>query len=117
MARFPLTPEAGAAQAKLDADGLCYVEPIPFLAVLDELRTIEIGKDEVVMNFDNTGDRVDRIIHLNASSSRRTAGSAIRTPRPGIRTACRNSGPRASSNCGMRDQNGRANEHGSRDGG
>jgi hypothetical protein len=66
MARFPLTPEARAAQAKLAADGLCYVEPIPFLAVLDELRTIEVGKDEVVMNFDNTGDHVDRIIHMNA---------------------------------------------------
>ena len=66
MARCPLTPEARAAQTKLAADGLCYVEPIPFLAVLDELRTIEIGKDEVVMNFDNTGDRVDRIIHMNA---------------------------------------------------
>ncbi|HVY64700.1 MAG TPA: DUF6152 family protein [Gammaproteobacteria bacterium] len=66
MARFPLTPEARAAQSKLAADGLCYVEPVPFLAVLDELRTIEIKKDEVVINFDNTGDRVDRVIHMNA---------------------------------------------------
>ena len=66
MARFPLTPEARAAQTKLAADGLCFVEPIPFLAVLDELRTIEIGKDQVVMNFDNTGDHVDRIIHMTA---------------------------------------------------
>jgi hypothetical protein len=30
MARFPVTPEGRAAQAKLVADGLCYVEPIPF---------------------------------------------------------------------------------------
>src|SRR5882724_9842066 len=66
MARFPITDEARAEQAKLRADGLCYVEPIPFLAVLDELRTIEVGKDQVVMNFDNTGDHVDRIIHMNA---------------------------------------------------
>jgi hypothetical protein len=66
MARFPLTPEARAAQAKLAADGLCYVEPIPFLAVLDELRTIEIGKNEVVMHFDNTGDNVERTIHMTA---------------------------------------------------
>jgi hypothetical protein len=66
MARFPLTPEARAAQKNLAADGLCFVEPVPFLAVLDELRTIEIKKDEVVINFDNTGDRVDRVIHLNA---------------------------------------------------
>ena len=35
-------------------------------AVLDELRTIEIKKDQVVINFDNTGDRVDRVIRLNA---------------------------------------------------
>src|SRR5512139_3830865 len=66
MARFPLTPEARAAQAKLAADGLCYVEPIPFLAVLDELRTIEIKKDQVVMEFDNTGDNVERVIHMTA---------------------------------------------------
>jgi hypothetical protein len=66
MARWPITPEGRATQAKLVADGLCYVEPVPFIAVLDELRTIEIGKDEIVMNFDNTGDHVDRIIHMTA---------------------------------------------------
>ena len=66
MARLPVTPEGRAAQTKLVADGLCYVEPIPFLAVLDELRTIEIGKDEVVMRFDNSGDHVDRTIHMTA---------------------------------------------------
>ena len=66
MARWPVTPEGRAAQAKLIADGLCYVEPIPFLAVLDELRTIEIGDDEVVMRFDNTGDHVERTIHMDA---------------------------------------------------
>jgi hypothetical protein len=66
MARFPLTPEARAAQGKLAADGLCYVEPIPFLAVLDELRTIEVKKDEVLMEFDNTGDNVERAIQLTA---------------------------------------------------
>jgi hypothetical protein len=66
MARWPITPEGRATQAKLIADGLCYVEPVPFIAVLDELRTIEVGKDQIVMNFDNTGDRVDRIIHMTA---------------------------------------------------
>jgi hypothetical protein len=66
MARWPVTPEGRAAQAQLIADGLCYVEPIPFLAVLDELRTIELGQDEVVMRFDNTGDRVTRTIHMGA---------------------------------------------------
>jgi hypothetical protein len=67
MARFPVTPEGRAAQAKLVADGLCYVEPIPFLSVLDELRTIEIGEKEVVMRFDNSGDHVERIIHMDAA--------------------------------------------------
>ena len=67
MARFPVTPEGRAAQTKLVADGICYVEPTPFLAILDELRTIEVGKDQVVMRFDNSGDRVDRIIHMTAS--------------------------------------------------
>jgi hypothetical protein len=66
MARWPVTPEGRAAQAQLIADGLCYVEPIPFLAVLDELRTIELGQNEVVMRFDNTGDRVTRTIHMGA---------------------------------------------------
>ena len=67
MAGWPITPEGRAAQAKLVADGLCYVEPTPFLSVLDELRTIEIGKDEVVMRFDNSGDHVERTIHMDAS--------------------------------------------------
>jgi hypothetical protein len=66
MARWPVTPEGRAAQRELVADGLCYVEPTPFLAVLDELRTIEIGDDEVVMRFDNSGDHVVRTIHMDA---------------------------------------------------
>ncbi len=64
MARWPVTPEGRAAQAQLVADGLCYVEPVPVLTVLDELRTIEVGEDAVVMRFDNTGDRVVRTIHM-----------------------------------------------------
>ena len=67
MAGWPVTPEGRAAQKKLAADGLCYVEPIPFLAVLDEMRSIEIRKDEVVMHFDNSGDHVERKIRLNAA--------------------------------------------------
>ena len=66
MAGWPITPEGRAAQKKLIADGLCYVEPIPFLAVLDEMRSIEIGKDEVVIHFDNSGDHVVRRIRMNA---------------------------------------------------
>ncbi|HEX5048471.1 MAG TPA: DUF6152 family protein [Gammaproteobacteria bacterium] len=64
MAAFPLNADAKAAQAKALGDGLCYVEPIPFGAVLDELRTIDVGKNEVVMKFDNTGDHYERIVHL-----------------------------------------------------
>ncbi|HEY7443007.1 MAG TPA: DUF6152 family protein [Vicinamibacterales bacterium] len=67
MARWPVTPAGRAAQAKLLADGLCYVEPVPFLAVLDEMRSIELGKDEVVMHFDNSGDHVVRRIQMTAT--------------------------------------------------
>lgn len=67
IARWPITADARAAQAQLIADGLCYVEPIPFLAVLDEMRTIEIGETAVVMHFDNSGDHVVRTIHMNAA--------------------------------------------------
>jgi hypothetical protein len=66
MARFPVTPAGRTAQEELLADGLCYVEPVPFLAVLDEMRAITIGEDEVVMHFDNTGDHVLRTVHMNA---------------------------------------------------
>jgi hypothetical protein len=64
MGAFPLNADAKAAQAKALGNGLCYVEPIPFGAVLDELRTIDVGKNEVVMKFDNTGDHYERIVHL-----------------------------------------------------
>src|SRR6185503_13256282 len=64
MAAFPLNADAKAARAKALGDGLCYVEPIPFGAVLDELRTIDVGQNEVVMKFDNTGDHYERIVHL-----------------------------------------------------
>jgi hypothetical protein len=64
MARWPISPEGRAAQAALVGDGICSPEPTPFLSILDELRTIEIGKDEVVLRFDNTGDRVVRTVHM-----------------------------------------------------
>jgi len=67
MARWPVTPEGRAAQAGLAADGICSAEPTPVLSILDELRTIEIGDDEVVMQFDNTGDHVTRTIHMDAA--------------------------------------------------
>jgi hypothetical protein len=66
MARFPITPKGRAAQRDLTADGLCFVEPIPFLAVIDEMRSIEIGKDEILLHFDNSGDHVLRTVHMNS---------------------------------------------------
>jgi hypothetical protein len=66
MARWPITPEGRAAQAELAVDGLCFLEPVPFLSVLDEMRTIEIGNDVVVMRFDNSGDLTARTIHMGA---------------------------------------------------
>jgi hypothetical protein len=66
MARFPITAKARAAQRDLTADGLCFVEPIPFLAVLDEMRSIEVSKDKVVLHFDNSGDHVIRTIEMTA---------------------------------------------------
>lgn len=66
MAGFPLTPAARAAQAQLLDDGLCLVEPVPFLAILDEMRSIEISEDEVVIHFDNSGDHVIRNIAMGA---------------------------------------------------
>jgi hypothetical protein len=66
MARWPITQEARAVQAKLEADGLCMTEPTPVLSILDELRTIEIGDDTVVLRFDNTGDQVERVVHMGA---------------------------------------------------
>ncbi len=67
MARFPLTPAAQAARAALVDDGLCLVEPVPFLAVLDELRTIELGEDAILMHFENSGDPVLRTIYMNVA--------------------------------------------------
>lgn len=64
MAAFPINAAAKAVQAQDLGNALCYAEPIPFGAVLDELRTIEVGKNEVVMKFDNTGDRYERIVHM-----------------------------------------------------
>jgi hypothetical protein len=66
IGRFPLTPAAREAQAKKIDDGLCLVEPVPFLAVLDEMRSIAVSANEVVIHFDNSGDHVIRTVHLNA---------------------------------------------------
>ena len=37
------------------------------LSVFDELRTIELGDAQVVMQFDNTGDKTTRVVHMTAA--------------------------------------------------
>jgi hypothetical protein len=64
MARWPISPAGRAAQS-MDADGLCYIEPTPTLSILDEMRTIEVSEDEIVMHYDNSGDHVIRTVYMN----------------------------------------------------
>jgi hypothetical protein len=64
--KWPITPAGRALQKQAKADGLCFVEPTPFLATLDEMRSIRIGRNEVVFNFDNSGDAAVRTVRLNA---------------------------------------------------
>jgi hypothetical protein len=66
MGAWPVTPAGRAVQSELGADGLCFVEPVPVLAILNELRAIELGADEVVIHFENSGDHVLRTIPLNS---------------------------------------------------
>lgn len=66
MARWPISAEGLAARDAQVDDGLCLVEPVPFLAILDEMRSIELGDDTVIMHFDNSGDHVIRTIYMNA---------------------------------------------------
>jgi hypothetical protein len=56
-----------AAQATLADDGICNPDSPPVLSVFDELRTIELGENEVVLQFDNTGDRSTRVVHMTAA--------------------------------------------------
>jgi len=67
IARWPITPAGRAVQKQNKADGLCYVEPTPFLATLDELRTIRVSRNEVVFHFNNSGDDAVRTVRLNAT--------------------------------------------------
>jgi hypothetical protein len=66
LARFPVSPQGRAAQAEMLGDGLCYAEPTPVLSIFDEMRSIELGEDAVVLHFDNTGDHVIRTVHMGA---------------------------------------------------
>jgi len=67
IARWPITPAGREVQKQNKADGLCYVEPTPFLATLDELRTIRVSRNEVVFHFNNSGDDAVRTVRLNAT--------------------------------------------------
>ena len=62
-----VTPQGRAAQAALADDGICNPDSPPVLSIFDELRTIELGEGEVVMQFDNTGDRSTRVVHMTAA--------------------------------------------------
>ena len=62
---WPFSAAGRAVQAAgRNTDGLCIIEPTPFLAMLNELRMIEIGDDEIVIRFDNSGDVGVRVIEL-----------------------------------------------------
>jgi hypothetical protein len=67
MARWPVTPAGRAAQATAADDGICNPDSPPVLSVFDELRTIELGQNEVVLQFDNTGDKTTRVVHMTAA--------------------------------------------------
>lgn len=59
--------EAGLAANKQGVpNGVCGLEPVPFLGMLNELRMIDVGDDAVVITYDNTGDFAERTIFLNA---------------------------------------------------
>ncbi len=58
---WQLTPAARAGHLP----GACDIEPIPFLAAINELRTIEVSATRVKFRFDNSGDRAVREVHLD----------------------------------------------------
>ncbi len=63
---WPYTEAGRAVQRRGPLEGTCYVEPIPFLAMLNELREIEVSEGEVVFRYDNSGDEGVRVVHLGA---------------------------------------------------
>ena len=54
---WPVTPAGRAAQKNLVRRWALLCRADSLLAVLDEMRSIEIGKDGVVMRFDNSAGR------------------------------------------------------------
>jgi hypothetical protein len=68
FAQWQYTEAGHAAQAKgRPADGICYVEPIPFQAILNEVRAIDVSEKEIVFRFDNSGDIGVRVVHMGAT--------------------------------------------------
>ena len=59
--QWKLTPAAKAAQLV----GACDIEPIPFVAAINEFRMIEVSATSVKFRFDNSGDRAVREVHLD----------------------------------------------------
>jgi hypothetical protein len=45
--------------------GACDIEPVPFLAVINEFRMIEVSGTSVKFRFDNSGDEAVREVHLD----------------------------------------------------
>jgi hypothetical protein len=58
---WKLTPAAQAGQLA----GACEIEPIPFVATINEFRRIEVSATSVKFRFDNSGDKAVREVHLN----------------------------------------------------
>jgi Family of unknown function (DUF6152) len=58
---WKLTPAAKAGELV----GACDIEPIPFLATINELRMIDVGASSVKFRFDNSGDEAVREVHLD----------------------------------------------------
>ncbi len=58
---WKLAPAASAAQLV----GACDIEPIPFIATINELRSIEVSASTVRFRFDNSGDLAARDVRLD----------------------------------------------------
>ena len=67
MARWPINAAARAARDTAVDDGVCNLDSPPVLSIFDELRTIEVGKAEIVLKFDNTGDHGARVVHMTGA--------------------------------------------------
>jgi hypothetical protein len=59
--QWQLTPAAKAGRLV----GMCDIEPIPFVAVINEFRVIEVSATSVKFRFDNSGDKAVREVHLD----------------------------------------------------